>query len=172
MSRTHHEPHTVIRAPGTEDRGAALILAIAFVVMIGTIGAGLAGLITSSANNRVSLQTLRNREYSADGAVQEAVAMVRGLDSDTTASCSAADGTAVSTINSIAIRVDWNAACSIIRNGDGELFVQRNVVFDACEDVGAVCVPSAVIVRAQVNFSDAPSGDVTDTFVQSWSVNR
>lgn len=160
------------RDPDTDDRGAALILAIAFVVMIGTIGAGLAGLITSSSNNRVSLQTLRNREYSADGAVEEAVAMVRGLDGDTAASCSATGGTSVSTINSIAIRVDWNAACSVVRGSSGELFAQRNVIFEACENIGAACVSTAVIVRAQVNFRDDPSGNVADTFVQSWSVNR
>ena len=166
MSRAMH------RSGGTEDRGAALILAIAFVVMIGTIGAGLASLITSSSNTRVSLQTLRNREYSADGAIEEAVAMVRGLDGDTTASCSTAGGTSVSTINSIAIRVDWNAVCSVVRGTSGELFAQRNVVFEACENNGATCDSAAVIVRAQVNFRDDSSGDVVDTFVQSWSVNR
>lgn len=159
-------------APRNEDRGAALILAIAFVVMIGTIGAGLAGLITSSSNNRVSLQALRNREYSADGAIEEAVAAFRGLGRQTSASCSATGGNSVSTLNSFAIRVDWTAECSVVRGDGGELFAQRNVIFEACEDLGAACATTAVIVRAQVNFRDDASGSVTDTFVQSWSVNR
>jgi hypothetical protein len=160
------------RTRGTDDRGAALILAIAFVVMIGTIGAGLANLITSSANNRVSLQTLRNREYAADGAVEVAVAMVRALDRSSAASCSATDGTSASTINAVPIRVDWRAACSVVRGDGGELFAQRNVVFEACADMGATCTATAVIVRAQVNFRDDQSGNVAGTYVQSWSVNR
>ncbi|MCU1361687.1 MAG: hypothetical protein JWN99_2976 [Ilumatobacteraceae bacterium] len=154
------------------DRGAALILAIAFVVMIGTIGAGLAGLITSSSNNRVSLQTLRNREYAADGAVEEAVAAVRGLDRGSSASCSTVDGTSSSVINNMSMRVDWQAACTVVRGDDGIVVAQRNVIFAACSDTGVPCTDTAVIVRAQVNFRDDGSGTVAGTFVQSWSVTR
>lgn len=154
------------------DRGAALIIAIAFVVMIGTIGAGLAGLITSSSNNRVTLQLLRNREYSADGAVEEAIATVRGLNRDDTgASCSTTDGTSVSNVNDMAMRVDWQAACTVVRNTDGIVRTQRNVIFAACQDTGSACTDAAVIVRTQVNFVDDVSGDVTGAYVQSWSVN-
>jgi hypothetical protein len=153
------------------DRGAALIVAIAFVVMVGTIGAGLAGLITSSSHNRVSLQALRDRQYAADGAVEVAIALVRGLDRDTSASCSASGGTSESTINAVDIRVDWHAVCGVLRGTDGVVVAQRNVVFSACRDSGVACVESAVIVRAQVNFRDDPEGDVARTTVQSWSVN-
>ena len=156
---------------GHDDRGAALIVAVAFVVMIGTIGAGLAGLITSSSYNRVSLQTLRDRQYAADGAVEEAIAMVRGLDRETSASCSTFGGTSASTINSVNIHVDWQAACEVVRGTDGIVVAQRNVMFSACEDTGSACLDDEVIVRAQVNFRDDPSGDVSGTFVQSWSVN-
>jgi hypothetical protein len=154
------------------DRGAALILAIAFVMMIGAISAGLAGLITSSSNNRVSLQALRNREYAADGAVEEAVAAVRGLDRSSSASCSTVDGTSSSTINNLSVRVDWQAACTVVRGTDGIVVAQRNVIFAACEDTGSACLDAAVILRAQVNFRDDSSGTVAGTFVQSWSVNR
>jgi hypothetical protein len=153
------------------DRGAALILAIAFVVMIGTIGAGLSGLITSSSNNRVLLQTLRNREYSAEGAVEEAIVLVRGLDRGGSASCSTADGTSSSIINNLSMHVDWQAACVVVRGGDGIVVAQRNVIFAACEDVNTTCADDAVIVRAQVNFRDDGSGTVAATSVQSWSVN-
>jgi hypothetical protein len=153
------------------DRGAALIVAIAFVVMIGAIGAGLAGLITSSSYNRVSLQALRNREYAADGAVEQAIAAVRGLDRQTSAGCATSGGVSASTLNSIDIRVDWRAACTVVRGTDGVVVAQRNVMFSACVDAGLACADGDIIVRAQVNFRDVAAGDVTGTFVQSWSVN-
>ena len=163
----HTRPHT-----GNErDRGAALIVAIAFVVMIGTIGAGLAGLITSNGTNRISLQRLRDSEYAADGAVEEAIAMVRALDRGSSASCSTVDGTAASLINNTAMRVDWHAACTVVRGTDGIVVAQRNVIFAACEDIGSACPDAEVIVRAQVNFRDDGSGTVAETSVQSWSVN-
>lgn len=153
-----------------DDRGAALIVAIAFVVMIGTIAAGLAGLIASTGNNRVSLQALRDREYAADGAVEEAIAHVRGLDRETAANC-ATTGTSASTINGVAIRVDWQGACTVVRGTDGVVVAQRNLIFAACVDPGAACAEADVIVRAQVNFRDDPTGVVAESFVQSWSVN-
>jgi hypothetical protein len=152
------------------DRGAALIVAIAFVVMIGTIGAGLAGLITSSSNNRVSLQTLRNREYAAEGAIEESIATVRGLDRSTSAAC-AATGTTTSTINGIDVRVDWQGACTVVRGVSGAVVAQRNFIFAACVDQGSACTDADAIVRTQVNFRDDPTGTVDASFIQSWSVN-
>ena len=52
-----------------KDSGAALLLAIGFVLMIGMISGGLIALATSSMNNRATLELLRNREYAADGAI-------------------------------------------------------------------------------------------------------
>jgi hypothetical protein len=153
------------------DRGAALVIAIAFVVMIGAIGAGLAGMITSSAHNRVTLQLLRNREYAADGAIQEAIAEVRALPRTTSASCSTTAGTSSSTVNGMAMHVDWQAACTVVRTDDGTVVSQRNIVFAACEATGPSCNPDQVVIRAQVNFRDDPSGQVVGTAVQSWSVN-
>ena len=60
-----------------EDRGAALLLAVGFVVVIGAIAGGLAGLATSGVNNRVTLEQVRNREYAADGAIENAISQVR-----------------------------------------------------------------------------------------------
>ena len=76
-----------------------------------------------------------------------------------------------SNINDLTVRVDWQAACTVVRGSDGIVVAQRNVIFAACEDTGSTCVDEAVIVRAQVNFRDDAAGDVSATFVQSWSVN-
>jgi hypothetical protein len=171
---------TVRPRPHHEDRGAALILAIGFVVMIGAISGGLAALATSGLNNRNSLAVVRNREYAADGAIEKAIALVRPL------SCTPASGSVVdSTVNGVAIRVDWINACGVVQGGDrgttasasaldGAVVLQRNVIFSACVDPApsTTCDPAKVIIRAQVNFEQALVGAVTSTYVQSWSVNR
>lgn len=163
---THARDHRV------RDRGASLIVTIGFVLMIGSIGGGLAGLATSSMNNRVSLAMQRDRQYAADAAVESAIATVRGTRQNTQEACAAVTGSQQSTLNGFAIRVDWQHACTVVRGGDGAAVAQRNVIFAACPDQGTPCDDSAVIVRAQVNFEQAQGGGVQRTSVQSWSVNR
>lgn len=154
------------------DSGAALILAVGFVLMVGTVSGGLASLATSSLNNRNTLETLRNREYAADGAIESAISQVRVL------TCTSAAGSIVdASMNAISIRVDYLNACGVVQGTDGSVVAQRNVIFFACLNTGSPCSDSAVppapvIIRAQVNFQQALTGAVTKTYVQSWSVNR
>ena len=148
-----------------QDSGAALLLAIGFVVMVSAIGGGLAALATSSMNNRNTLELVRNREYAADGAIENAIAQVRGQ------TCASPGASIVdSTLNGVAIRVDWVNACVSVADSNGTSIQQRNVLFSAfCQTPSdATCKISDVIIRAQVNFQDTPA----KTFVQSWSVNR
>ena len=156
----------------TRDAGAALILAIGFVVMIGAISAGLAGLVTSSLNNRGSLELVRDRQYAADGATEEAISQVRYAVGSPVVACGLPGGSIVDTLNGVTIRVDWHNACEVVAVADGTVVAQRDVVFAACVDTGAACANVDVIVRAQVNFAQASSGPATRTNVQSWSVNR
>ena len=155
-----------------EDRGAALLLAIGFVVMIGTIAGGLAGLATSGVNNRTTLERVRNREYAADGAIENAISQVRLL------TCASASGSITdASMSSVSIRVDWVNACGVVQSSDGSVVSQRNVIFSACLNTGSPCSDTAVpavpvIIRAQVNFQQSLVGAVTKTYVQSWSVNR
>ncbi len=147
-----------------QDSGAALLLAIGFVTMIGLISAGLASLATSTLNNRGSLELIRNRQYAADGAIQQAISHVRGL------TCESAAGSIEDTLNDIAISVDWVNACGVVPSSTGSDVHQRNVIFSAfCKNpTDATCNFADVIIRVQVNFQDDPP----KTFVQSWSVNR
>lgn len=164
------------RSARTQDRdaGASLILAIAFVVMIGAISAGLASLVTSSLNNRVSLELVRDRQYAADGAIEEAISQLRLDPGSPLTACASAPGSNDDTLNTIKIRVEWFNACGVVRGSDGTVVAQRNVIFSACLYLGpgVECPEADVIIRAQVNFQQSSSGAVTKTFVQSWSVNR
>jgi hypothetical protein len=160
-------------------------MAVGFVLAIGFIGGGLASLATSGLSNRDTLQSLRNRQYAADGAIDQAVSAARSPSRTCSLveTASGADGPTVATINGIAIRVDWVNACGIMQSGDrtsaatavssaGTVVAQRNVIFSACVSTGATCDPANVIIRAQVNFQQIGAGAVTKTYVQSWSVNQ
>lgn len=155
-----------------DERGVALILAIAFMVVIGVISASLFTLITSSANHRAQLDVVRDRQYAADAAVEASIARVRALGSagPGLTSCGGPD---VSTLNGVSIRV----TCANAPTLTTQLYLQRNVIFTASCFNDAACADDTVVVRAQVNFespsdaADYQAGDITHTSVQSWSVN-
>ncbi len=158
------------RSPRTEkDSGAALILAIGFVVMIGLISGGLAALATTSLNSRTTLESVRDRQFAADGMIEQAITQVRLLN------CSSPNASILGTLNQVPIRVEYVNACdpTSVRSSDGISYPQRNVIFTACVDLGggAACLAANVIIRAQVNFEPS-AGTVTKTYIQSWNVNR
>ena len=132
--------------------------------MVSAITAGMTAAAVSSVQNRSSLEILRNREYAADGAIELAIAQVRGGDCSST-------GPRTDTTFGPAIRVDWTTDCSTgVLSSDGiHVYPQRNVVFSACLDKSALCLDADVIIRAQVNF-EPQTGLVMKTSVQSWSV--
>lgn len=158
------------------DSGAALILVIGFILMVGMMGAGLIGLATTGLNNRTTLQIVRDRQYAADAAINQAIADARSRPPVTP--CTAATGsTTYPQLNGagVSIRVDWDNSClnNTVISSDGSSFPQRNIIFSAfCGDTSSAnCNFAAVIIRAQVNFEPA-SGVTTKTYVQSWSVTR
>jgi len=149
------------------DSGAALLLAIGFVLLVSAISAALAALIMTNSRTGIVLDSVRNRQYAADAAVQDAIVRVRLLDRALPPTCGFE-----STFNDVDIRVDCGNAISVVGTGDNEVLSQRNVIFIACEDTNAPCDDSDVIIRAQVNFEQRYTDNVTKTFIQSWSVNR
>jgi hypothetical protein len=170
MNRRPRAPHEDRQH---EDKGAVLILAISFVVMIGAIAAGMASLVITSMNNRGTLERVRDREYAADGAIEDAIVKVRALAATGTDACQTVSGVSSTTgLNTFDIRVDWRNACGVVRSPDGVVLVQRDAIFAACVDTGIACTETTTIIRAQVNFEQAATGVVTRTYVQSWSVNQ
>lgn len=158
-----------------DERGAALILAIAFLLVVGAIGAAVASSVSSGLNDRQTLDQVRARQYAADGAVEWAIARVRRdgpPEPPVTTTCgpfTKSDG--VPTLNGVDIRVDCASAATETLTG----FRQLNVIFSACVDTGSACTDATTVVRAQVNFQAVGTGaslTVQKTWVQSWSVNR
>ncbi|MCU1392488.1 MAG: hypothetical protein JWM34_916 [Ilumatobacteraceae bacterium] len=160
------------RAHRHDDRGAALLLAIGFVVMIGAISAGLAAMVTSGVTNQTTLVAVRDRQYAADGAVETAIAEVRHDITVNGSDCSSAAGVTRVHLDDVDVRVDWRNDCGVVRTADGFVVARRDVAFDACIDAGASCSSADTIINAVVAFDQDSSGTVTHTAVQSWSVLR
>jgi hypothetical protein len=161
------------RRVSRDERGASLILAIVFMVVVGGVSLVTLSYITNGTNQRRLLEQARNREYAADGTIEQAIARVRMLPAPGpgVASCGGPD---TQTLNRFNIRVDCQNASTFTTRG----LLQRNVIFTACEapqNPGAHCSDGSTVVRAQVNFKTTPGpgqSTVTRTYVQSWSVNR
>jgi hypothetical protein len=118
--------------------------------------------------HRTTLESIRNREYAADGAVTLAISEVR------TFTCATTTGVVQDMLNGIAIQVDWTTDCSgNVPSSDGTQYSQRNVDFAACvkPSTGVPCGAADVIIRAQVNYEPL-AGPVTKTYIQAWSVNQ
>ena len=158
------------------DEGAALILILGMIVMVSAVLGGLLGFISTSARGRVALDTTRARQYAADGAIEYAIAQVRNMPMQVVPlrPAESACGPYAHTLNGFSIHVDCANNPRVLTSDGGLL--QRNVIFTACAGPVAVCTPATAIIRAQVNFEagGAPAGSpltVTQTYVQSWSLN-
>ena len=147
-------------------------MAIAFVVGIGALTGGLASLVTSSASRRAPVEQARNQQYAAEGAIEDAAGRVRLLADPAVEPCvSARQGYYSSALNRARIRVDCTNALSVTRSRTGTVVEQRDVVFEACLDVGVRCGTAAatVLARARINYEMAAGGGVARTTVQTWS---
>jgi hypothetical protein len=158
-------------AVSTRDRGAALIVAVGFVLMIGMIGAGLTTMITSGLGNRAALEQVRNRQYAADGAIETAVASMRTAIETAVTACGD-ESVSTTELNGVTIRVDVLTVCGAIRDPQGLPVVQTSGVFTACVDEGAPCADDTATLRALVGFERTDDGSVVQVVVHSWSVLR
>jgi Tfp pilus assembly protein PilX len=158
------------RVRSRSEQGAALVLAIGVMVVIGMIATTSLALITTSLHARANLDPIRDRQYAADGAVESAIATVRTVADPGPGLASCGGPYTYPAVNGVAIRVVCANAPTLTTTG----YLQRNVIFTACVDTGAVCTDSTAIVRAQVNYEAASitAPTITRTYVQSWSVNR
>lgn len=166
LHRRTLEPHAADR-----DRGAALVVAIGFMVMIGAMAAGLTSMVTSGVGNRIALDEIRDRQYAADGAVELEVAAMRSAVGAASAVCGDVHASE-HTINGVAVRVDATLNCVAVAGDDGLPVRQYVGTFDACEDTGRACSDTDVVVRALVGFETDVAGALVTTTVRGWSVQR
>jgi hypothetical protein len=163
-----------------DERGTALILAIAFMLIIGGISGALLSSVASGLNSRQALDNARNREYAADGLIEYAIAQARGPVAgwNTSADLLTFLASASSCGGPYQSGVGGAPALNGFNNTNKKLHVDctpapgqtqtgaltRNAIFTACAG-STTCTDASTIVRAQVNFDSA------STIVQAWSVN-
>jgi uncharacterized protein YdeI (BOF family) len=152
------------------ERGASLILAIAFMVVIGGISAAVLATTSSGLQDRVALDQARNREYDADSAIETTIAQARQL----SGSCPAPPPRPFNLNNAnVGIHVDCSTA--LVPGPNGLLLSRGDLLFVACVAMGSgdgtTCTPGTdpPIINAQVNFQG--TAPTVTTFVQAWSVN-
>jgi hypothetical protein len=157
-----------------DEQGAVLILAIAFLLVVGGIGAAVVSSVRTGLNDRIALDQVRNRQYAADAGIETAIAATRFRMTSGNAASPCPSPQTVVTVDSVPIRV----ACTYVAT-TASGYLQRNIVLTAqCSAVQQPqCPNTGVIVRAQVNFASPsiladPSITVTRTYIQSWSVNE
>ena len=156
-----------------DERGAALVLAIVFMVVVGAVGGGVLASISSGVSNGVHLAQARNREYAADAAVESSIARVRRLNTGAGSpvgypSCGAPDAYTFETDPSVDIRVVCTNKATVAGLASGALALQNDVLFNACLASASPCDAAHSIVSALVNFQ---AGSPATTYVLSWSVN-
>ena len=163
-----------MRRAARDERGAALILAIGFVIIVGAVAATLYTPLNSGLRNRVNLDNARNREYAADGGIQYAIAYVRTNMPANSGVFSGAGFDACGPYSYSLNGFTMSVACAPKSTTSIGGYLQRDVVFTAYCVSGPNCNSSAPIIRAQVNYESAGSGtsyQVTHTYIRSWSVN-
>jgi hypothetical protein len=152
-----------------DERGATLVLAIAFMLVAGAIGAGLTSTVVSGVNDSTTLAIARNREYSAEGAIQNSIAQARG-----NGGFCLSTNTTWPIFDGFVMRVDCDNAPAVVISPAGNVEAQRDLIFSACVSTGLPCTDANnnVVIRARINY--ASSGippQITMTYVQAWSVN-
>ena len=156
-----------------DEQGVAIVLALAFIVLVGGVTTALLASLTSSVGQRAALDSVRDRQYAAEAGIEKAIATVRGIGNPgpSLVACGPYTYTGANTLNNVPIRVDCTPVPTRTRVGG---FLQRNVVFTSCVNTGVTCTSAKTIVRAQVNYeaTDAETPTVTKTYIQSWTVAR
>jgi len=138
-----------------DQEGAALLLALVFILFISLIMIAIVTLSGTDILNTSNLQNERNLEYSAEGAVQAAIQGVRYLTPDSTlAYCASSPAYGAPLVNDVAIDVYCQASVPAY---------QRSVTFEACSAGVAAghCVNdvgNADVINASVLISDVSSG--------------
>jgi hypothetical protein len=132
---------------GHDEAGAALILALVFVLAVASVGVTLVSATGSDILNSSNLKAQRSLEYAADGATSLATQNVRysGNNYSTPGDC-LPNGSSVS-LDGVNVTVD----CSQ-QQFDPVSGVTRVVNFYAC--TAASCTSGNAVLQAQVTFDD------------------
>lgn len=138
------------------DVGAALVLAMVFILGVGAVLVPLVSLAGSNMISTSNLQSERSLEFAADAVMEGAIDTIRH-DAPTTSCPTFPAGSSTGlTVDGTAMEVQCSEAPTSYLDPNG-----RYVEFDACvarlAETWSTCQSTAVI-RAQVSFCDLATG--------------
>ena len=139
------------------EAGQVLLMALAFITFVGVVGVALLSYATTNLHATVVLQQLRSQEYSADGAVELAINMLR-------------NNTALPCGPKLFVAVGLNQQNIVVNCSRNPVAPPLDVIFTAtCGNPSTTACPSgAPLLVAQVTFTGTvPS---VATRVVTWSV--
>ena len=157
-------------------------MVIGFIVFASAITSSLVGYAATGLHDRVILDSVRNREYDADAAIENAIPQaytpVETWVSNTTSLVTYLQNAQCGSgyrMNPAPNGGDMTVQCTPAPTltGPGANVpnqFQYNVIFTACRTSDVSSCSQKAIIRAQVNYSIA-SGTVQRTYIQNWSVN-
>jgi hypothetical protein len=157
------------------ESGASLILAIAFLLVVGGISGAVLSATTSGLKDRAALDAARNREYAADAGIEQSINRVRSLPAPVTNCATGATGATFDVwpvFDGVTIRVECAGDPTPILDAQGNIVLQNNVIFTACVSTGQPCTDTNATIRAEINFQSTGAPRVASiTSVLAWSVN-
>lgn len=142
---------------GHGDDGAALELALLFMIATALIVTVLLGFASTSSQATVATRTSRGTDYNADAAMQAAIATVR------VGTCAAYTPSFTLNPPATPLRVDCTTTGAVVGS-------QRHVVFSVCpSSVAAPCPLASSLLQAEVIFYDDGGIVGRAVSVLSWS---
>src|SRR5262249_26459293 len=120
-----------------DERGASLVLAIVFMVVVGAIGGSVLASLSSGVGSGTPLQPPPHPEYPAHAAIEPAIAPVRSLNAGATPitgfpSCGSDPTYTFEHDPSVDIHVDCSQPPTSASTGTGADALQNDVIFNAC----------------------------------------
>jgi hypothetical protein len=153
------------------------------MLVAGAIGAGVTTSVTSGLNASGVLATARDREYAAEGAIDDAVVHVRQTNPASSIGLTSCGPFLYTLPLQGSKKIDIRVDCSPAPEVTADLSARNNVIFvaciddhsnDACDATVGSAIPAPAIIRTQINYQvsgTGPASQVTRTYAQAWSVN-
>lgn len=159
-----------LRRAAAEETGAALLIVLGFIAVIGFMGLALVGYATTNLKATNALRPVRTTKYAADSAVEAAINKFR---QDFTVPCPKDKFYKIAVVGNNGVPIDSLVTRPDIRVDCGPQVISgstRQVTFTAkCDSGTPDCPAGTTLLVARVKFEGTAP---VKTTVETWSVHQ